>query len=230
MKLWHLTDLHLPSDGGYAALAAADEQMATDDVLIVTGDLTENGTAEEYDLAYKALLPFRGNLVLCPGNHDYGLKGLGYSDEARERYYKLCRDLSASLPGTPRILGRWLVVSLDSCIWSESPHDLARGHLGDGELKRLDDALAMADRIHVRTIVCLHHDTPDDDWTMKLEDGDELLKRVWGKADVVLNGHTHGPAAMWTSPRGVATLMRRGQDAVGGGAASLWSMEMGARP
>lgn len=224
MKLWHITDTHLPSSGGEVAVAHVLAQMAPLDVVVVTGDITDDGTADQYDLAERLLWPLRGRLLLTPGNHDYGPLGLNCEPAAVTRYRELARDLGSPAPGTRWIVGRWLLLGLDSCRQTEA--HLARGHLGSQQLDRLKETLKFADRAYLRTIVALHHAAQDSDPTLLLEDGDEFLKLVWGKADMVLCGHQHGAALEWTAPRGVATRMRRGQDAVGGGVASVWSVEI----
>lgn len=234
MRLYHLTDTHLGEAGGRGeeAIQAAVEAMRWCDLLLLTGDITHGGTAEQYDLAARLLFPLRGRVILCPGNHDYsdGVHpfGLTYSDEGKRRYHDLCALLASPTPGTMLVPAGTdvVIVALDSCRWSVSPLDLARGHLGPKQFQRLRDVLGVARTSNLRPVVLLHHDTVDRDPTMTLEDGDQFLAEAYGQAWAILSGHTHGQACEWTSTQGKPTLLRRGQDAVGGGAGSLWSIEV----
>lgn len=225
MRVWHLTDLHLPSPGGEAAIARVVRDLTCNsDVVVVSGDITDDGTKEQYDLAYELLSPLRGHLLLCPGNHDYGPLGIEYNEECEARWLSLCAALCCPRPGSPWRRAGWLMTALDSC--SKSP-TLARGHLGDLQLHRLKDAIQLARRTKTRLLVALHHDVALKDPTLVLDDGEALLALAWATADVVLFGHTHGPAQEWTATEGVRGLWRRGQDAVGGGAGSVWTKDIG---
>ncbi|QBI54277.1 metallophosphoesterase [Streptomonospora litoralis] len=74
ITLAHISDLHV--DGGSRARERVEQVMAyldavadSVDALVVTGDLTENGTVGELEEA-RALLSGRLPAVICPGNHD----------------------------------------------------------------------------------------------------------------------------------------------------------------
>lgn len=227
MRIFHLTDLH-DSPGGRAAVARVCRDVTRgSDVVVITGDLGD-GSAMSYARILDLLRPLQGHLLLCPGNHDYSTPagmGLTYDPEAEARYLDLCAKLYCPRPGTPwmHMGGDWISVALDSC--SKHP-ELARGHLGDAQLARLREAITQAKKHKLRLLVALHHDVADADPTMTLDDGDALLRLAWATADVVLMGHTHGPACEWTATEGVRGLWRRGQDAVGGGAQSVWMREL----
>ncbi|MDS0137799.1 MULTISPECIES: metallophosphoesterase [unclassified Amycolatopsis] len=72
MIIAHLSDLHL--DGGSRAEARVAAAMAylgqlPVDAVVVTGDIADHGTAEEYARAAE-LLKHPAPVLLCPGNHD----------------------------------------------------------------------------------------------------------------------------------------------------------------
>lgn len=64
------------------------------DAVVVTGDLTEHGTEDEYE-DLRALLPTRHPVLLCPGNHDVRaayrkvLGGTGTGDEPLNQLHRL---------------------------------------------------------------------------------------------------------------------------------------------
>lgn len=82
MLLAHLSDPHVmsPDDpvAGFvdtrARLAAAVAALAAlpepPDVTLLTGDLVNRGTDEEYALLRQVLVPLPGRLLVVPGNHD----------------------------------------------------------------------------------------------------------------------------------------------------------------
>lgn len=81
MLVAQLTDLHITTSGGptmvdtSATLARAVTHIVgldpRPDVVVITGDLTNDGTADEYALLRSLLEPIDLPLVLVAGNHDH---------------------------------------------------------------------------------------------------------------------------------------------------------------
>lgn len=162
-----------------ATLAAAAEDIAACDAVLVTGDLVNDDPA-----AYQHIRTEFGSLgkpVLClPGNHDL--------PEAMRR----------ALAGSPFQVeghwdaGTWRVVLLDSTVPGETGGALSADALG-----RLDRSLAAAADRHA--LVCLHHHPVlmGSRWldTVGLANADEFFD-VLGRHDnvrAVLFGHVHQP-------------------------------------
>jgi len=223
-RIWHLTDLHAGRVGSLAFEAVEEvvRSAGRHDVVAVTGDITDDGTPTQYDDAERMLRPLRGRLLLAPGNHDYGALGIAYSEQAEAGYLDLCRRLSAPLPGIPWMVGEWLLLSLDSCLKTDTPADLACGRVGETQLRRLAEAQQLAEAVGLRTAVALHHDPATDEVGRRLLDAAAVLRATWGVVDLVLFGHTHGPATQWTATEARPTTYRRGRDALSGGAWSVW--------
>lgn len=231
MILWHVTDTHLGRCGGRGeeALAAAVAGMLAPghefDLLLLTGDLGQLA------LLRKLLEPIRGRVIVCPGNHDYSepglLEGITFSPEAEREFLAFCGWVGSPRPGTMFCPAGTdlLFVGLDSCRKSPFAGDLARGRLGNRQFDRLAGAKEAAAAHHLRLVILIHHDSTDRDPTMTLEDGDRFLAEAYGSAWLIVCGHTHGLGWSWTATTGRPTLMRRGQDAVGGGADAVWSIE-----
>ncbi|WP_175407872.1 phosphodiesterase [Streptomyces sp. TRM64462] len=145
--LAHISDLHV--DGGENSLRRVERTVAHlmglrsgVDAVVVTGDVADHGTAEEYRLVREALAPLhdRYPVLLCPGNHDvrgefraafHGERGDGPVDTVHDIGGVRVLMCDSSIPGRPE------------------------GLLEPETLRRLDDALADAPR--TPAFVALHH-------------------------------------------------------------------------
>jgi len=85
MKFIHLSDLHIhtydnDNQDAISLLRFVSEKYP-DHRLIITGDIADDGKKEQFENAYKLLQPFKGKVLICPGNHDFGAVGSFYSYE-----------------------------------------------------------------------------------------------------------------------------------------------------
>lgn len=124
-RFLHVSDPHVGKPDGYESLNAAAHLAAEEGrILLVTGDVTENGSEAEMKRARLAIRPAdHVGAWVVPGNHDvYGLKGLlRPSDEKRARF---CRIFSSQLgkpiqsgrrfPYTARIASGLILVGIDT--------------------------------------------------------------------------------------------------------------------
>lgn len=184
--LVQITDPHLCAGNGLmlgvdteASLRAVLAQIARDhgvpDLLLATGDLSQDGSAASYQ-RFAAAIDAVGMPVRClPGNHD---------DPAM-----LARTLGAwADPVTDA--GPWRVVLLNSTVAGSNA-----GRLERDQLELLDTALAEA--AGRPAVVALHHNavqmTPDWHDTMMLENAADLFRRLhrWPNVRVLLWGHVH---------------------------------------
>jgi len=155
MILAQLSDPHVCAPGrllfgradASAALAAAVTRLnalaTPPDLVVVTGDLTDRGTAEEYAEFRRLMAPLAAPYTVIPGNHDRreslrtGLADLPWLP-ASGLLHHVVEDFALRL------------VCLDTLI-----EDSGRGRLGPAQLAWLDQTLADApDR---PTVVALHH-------------------------------------------------------------------------
>lgn len=145
----HLTDLHF--GGPVAARARADRALdhllSLDPVpglLLVTGDVADHGTAEEYAEARTVLSRWPGPLLVGTGNHD-----------VREAFARglLGREADGPLDQVLDLpAARFLM--LDSLVTAPPGERIDHGELADATLGWLDERLAEDDR---PAYVCLHH-------------------------------------------------------------------------
>jgi len=166
-----------------ASLRAVLRQVQADgkrpDLLLATGDLSQDGEAASYrrfaDILGEAE-PLQNTVIRClPGNHDLPVV--------------LRQELPEwSQPVTD--VGAWRVVCLDTTV----PGSTA-GHLPAGQLDLLEEALAQAPHRH--TLVAMHHNPMqiDSHWhdSMMIDNPEALFKLLarWPQARVVLWGHVH---------------------------------------
>lgn len=175
----HLSDLHFggPPDASGRADRALDHVLALDprpDLLLVTGDIADHGSVDEYDAARALLARWPGPLLVGTGNHDVrdafaaGLLG-------REAEGPL--DQALDLPAA-----RFLM--LDSLVSAPPGERVDPGELTDESLAWLDAQLRADDR---PTFVCLHH--PPVDIGVSLMDPIKLRRPE--RLEAVLRAHPH---------------------------------------
>lgn len=181
MLIVHISDIHCgPEFERNVFEAAADEiNSLGPDVLVVTGDLTENGLLAQYRLAREVIGSIKCNKkVICSGNHDYRSTG-----------YLLFK----------RFFPSNQVVRVDDCVFtivSTARPERNDGEVGHRQVVWLEHTLARYRR--VTKIVAMHHhliqvpDTGPDNIPV-VDAGDTLRGILEAHVDLVLAGHRHRP-------------------------------------
>jgi 3',5'-cyclic AMP phosphodiesterase CpdA len=178
----HLSDVHCgPKFQGKILQKAIDEINAlAPDVIVVTGDLTEDGLFEEYQEAnrYLRLLQCR-NVVIGSGNHD-----------ARTTGYRLFPDFFGE-PTKVTEIKDTVIITLNS-----SRPDQDGGEIGYRQRVWLRECLdKYKDKFKI--VAFHHHLMPIPDTGMEKnmisDSGDVLWTLVSHDADVILCGHRHRP-------------------------------------
>jgi 3',5'-cyclic-AMP phosphodiesterase len=184
IKIAHLSDMHVGSNHFVSNLlnrAITEINDMKPDMVIVSGDLTEDGFRQQY-LAAKAYLENIAcdRMLVIPGNHDS--RNVGYVHF--EDIYG-SRNTVEYLPGVT-------VVALDS-----SQPDLNEGRLGRQNYRWMVEQFSNQQDFK---IVVLHHHLLPIPGTGRerniIEDaGDFLQLLVQARIDLVLSGHKHVPHA-----------------------------------
>ena len=198
-RFLHLTDLHVVAPGKLASgvldtrsqlRAAVDritelrEPLGPLDAVLVTGDVSDDGSPESYALARSELERLELPLLVIPGNHD-----------DREAMRVAFADLPV-MPGSGLIdwfaeVGETCVVGLDTLVQGQGG-----GRLRPESLALLDQALAAAGDRPV--IVALHHPPlrtgirfMDAIGLENVSDLGALLAKAAGEITII-SGHVHG--------------------------------------
>ena len=209
MRIAQLSDVHVGSGRfreDLLAAALAEVNEAEPDLVVVAGDLTDDGYPDQYPLAKRELDALScQRVVRVPGNHD--ARNVGYL-RFEETFGARDSRLRLELGGLSVVL-----VAVDS-----SKPDLDEGEIGREHYGWIEDGFA--GEADLRVFVCHHHLMPipgtGRERNQVLDAGDvlSLLRRV--RVDVVLSGHRHVPyvwpvAGMLLVHSGtVSTLRTRG--------------------
>jgi Icc protein len=197
MLIAQLSDTHIcPEADLYQGVAdsnrmfseALDHLYALDrrpDLVLITGDLVDKGTSDEYANARRLLERLDLPLLIVPGNHDHRERlRAAFADHA---YLPAAGPLHYCVDEHPV-----RIVALDSCV--PGAH---HGHVDDAGLRWLEETL-QRDRLKP-TILMMHHPPfatgiPYLDRYGCLE-SDRLASVVerFGNVEIVLCGHVHRP-------------------------------------
>ncbi len=209
MLIAQISDIHVGGGRYRESLlrTAIDEVNAAEpDVVVVAGDLTDDGYSDQYPVVKRELAALAcPEVVRVPGNHDARNVGyLRYEDNFGARDSRLRRDFGGV---------EVALVAVDS-----SKPDLDEGEIGREHYGWIAEGFAR--EADVRVFVCHHHLVPvpgtGRERNQVLDAGDVLsLLRRCG-VDIVLSGHRHVPyvwpiAGMLLIHSGtVSTLRTRG--------------------
>ena len=222
MRILHISDLHIGKEGDRDRWKKAEKLVreiirawgGDDDkpLVLITGDIVDDGTEIEYIEARRILRPLHRagfQVAPLPGNHDYGWNG-AYAEEKRFKLFKrylLGIENRVTYPDVPYADADVTVITLNSMLAETGFWDglLADGELGSRQREELDELItvlrAERKKSH-RIVVALHHHPfqfPDDPPLKKvkerlghrLKDGRQFMKLVAGRIDALLFGHEH---------------------------------------
>jgi 3',5'-cyclic-AMP phosphodiesterase len=198
--LAQLSDIHV-GGGRYRPelLRASIEEVnaAKQDLVVVAGDLTDDGYADEYSAASAELRELTcPRIIMVPGNHD--ARNVGYL-RFEDTFGPRDSRLRAGIDGMNVSL-----VAVDS-----SKPDLNEGEIGREHYAWIEEGFAEDDDL--RIFVC-HHRLMPIPWTGResnqvLDAGDVLFILRQCDVDIVLSGHRHVP---WVWPVAGMLLVHSG--------------------
>ena len=209
MLIAQLSDVHV---GGaryrqeLLSAAIAEINAAEPDLVVVAGDLTEEGYPDQYPLARDELAALAcPKVVFVPGNHD-----------ARNVGYLRFEDTFGARDSRMRLTLGSLEVALVAV--DSSKPDLDEGEIGREHYGWIQEGFA--EQADLRVFVCHHHLMPipgtGRERNQVLDAGDVLSLLRQAEVDLVLAGHRHVPyvwpvAGMLLVHSGtVSTLRTRG--------------------
>lgn len=192
VRVLHLSDLHYCScfdrGGAYAEmLARVSDPLAKAcgiirkeqaDVIVISGDLTDGGSAEDYAHVKRVLSDAAGDAVILPvlGNHDR-------KDSFRKGWL---REAQTDAPWHWRKeIGDFTFIGIDNSVFG-----MEDGSVSDDEISWLWDTLADARDV----ILAMHHPLKGREGIPPLTDKERLLNILVpyrSEIRAVLCGHTH---------------------------------------
>lgn len=213
----HLSDLHLGSEGTSLPRARrlVDHLCSLDpapDVLVVTGDIADHGTEDEYAAAREMLGRWPGPILVGTGNHDVrehfarvllGENGPGPDEPGRD---------DAPLDQALEVAGVRLLM-LDSLVPAVDGVRIDHGLLAPSTLAWLDDQLRSSD---LPTFVCLHHPAV----SVGITDADQVLLRNADELEPILAAHPHVVATLVGHHHTMCATSFAGRPLLVGGAAA----------
>lgn len=181
MLIVQISDIHCGPMFNYGKFrTAVDEINALNpDVVIVTGDLTENGVLTEFKMASEEFKRLKAKkTIYISGNHDYRATG-----------YLLFKQFFPFIQVTE-------VDDAVIVVLSSARPDRDDGEVGHRQNLWLENTLAKY-KDHIKIVAIHHHiipvpDTGADQITI-VDAGDVLRSLVMSKANLVLCGHRHRP-------------------------------------
>lgn len=207
----HLSDLHVGAINHMEKTlmdAISNINELNPDLVVVTGDLTENGYYLEFLKAREYLDLIEDPLMVVPGNHDARHVG----DETFEEIF---HDRKSTLSNDTSDL---TVIGLDS-----SEPDLDYGKVGRYQQIWMENELEKAQNINQYKIIALHHHIIPVPKTGRernvLADAGDILHSLTDKSvDMVISGHKHVPHVwrlentVFVTAGTVSSLKLRGKD------------------
>lgn len=191
MKIALLSDIHMPYDGKpiwdtdikehlYLCVEKL-KRIPNVDIIIITGDLSNDGSASSYELVDNAFCEINKPIFCCPGNHD-NIQNL----QNTLRHIKYIKDINYD---------NWHFVFMNSVIPDEFNPDVnkARGYLNKYDLNNLEKMLLQES---YNTVIVMHHPAIEPDgWLNRrlLENKEEFMKIIskYQHVKMVLMGHSH---------------------------------------
>jgi Icc protein len=143
--------------------------------LIISGDLTHNGTSSSYSIFKEIAKPISANLSVVPGNHD---NKLNLSSAFSQNYL------------TKLTIADWEIISMDSV-----QDNKTSGLLRKDELKLLTENILSSTKKFI--VLCLHHPpiSMNSNWDdqKSLENPDDFFNTIdkFSNIKAVIWGHAH---------------------------------------
>ncbi len=183
MKIIHISDLHKTSSffiKEWGNMLIDQVNKINPELLIISGDITDNGYYFEYEEVVEYLNAFKiENMIIVPGNHDARNEGyLIFEKFFKTRYPQFENN-------------EIIVLGLDS-----SEPDLDDGHIGRSHYKDIENSFKGKNN-KIKAITLHHHLIPipgtGRERHIPVDSGDML--KLMGELDVnfVFSGHKHMP-------------------------------------
>jgi 3',5'-cyclic AMP phosphodiesterase CpdA len=216
LRLIHMTDIHFGAENTLAAAAAADYARGEPfDLLVLSGDVTQDGRPIEFEAAARWFAALPGPKLVTPGNHDMPQVHPARLLDPFGRYEKRFGPAGSAWFDGPGLAVR----AFNTARAVQFRPNWSKGALAPGQARAVAADLAKAPHGALRVAVCHHPlvEAPHGPMTGRVIGGPagaRLLAEA--RVDLILSGHVHTPFAFAlpfadqrTYSAGAATLSLR---------------------
>lgn len=194
-RILHMTDIHFGSENTLAVAAAADYARSHPfDLLVVSGDVTQDGRPLEFEAAWRWYNVLPGPKMVTPGNHDMPQMHPARLFNPFGRYEK-----RFGPPGSAWFDGAGMAVrAFNTARGIQFRPNWSKGALAEGQARAVANDLARTGPGVLRVAVCHHPlvEVPDGPMTGRVIGGPEGAKVMTeAGVDMILSGHVHTPFA-----------------------------------
>ncbi len=222
-RILHMSDIHFGAENTMAVAAAADfAKSAPFDLLVVSGDITQDGKPIEFEAASRWYDILPGPKMITPGNHDMPQVNPERIWHPFGRYER-----RFGPPGSAWFDGAGMAVrAFNTARGIQFRPNWSKGALSRGQASAVAHDLTAADAALLKVAVCHHPlvEVPDGPMTARVIGGPagaQLMAEAG--VDMILSGHVHTAFAFplpfgdgHTYSVGAATLSLRERGAPGG--------------
>lgn len=201
MKIVHLSDIHVGKSNNAEKFQFIVQWLIENrerhgaNVVMITGDIVDDGALGQFGEAQNQIDRLKNakfEVLVVPGNHDYGSDGIVEEDECVTRFKEfIC---NKSYPYVKQIEDCSFVL-LDSMLQEMKEYELwgAQGKVGQAQLSELDRILCDLKKNHSakKIVVALHHHPFYYNYFLTLRDTDLFKKVIDKRIDCLLFGHKH---------------------------------------
>lgn len=189
IKIAHLSDSHLLSRMHHTlrgvnphirlALILAEIRKKAYDLILFTGDISNAGDNESYQLLRQLLARIQQNMLIIPGNHDHP----SLLDTALQENKWIITKTKL-----PVIVGNWSFLYLDTLVPNHH-----HGYISEKTIENYNAQLSLIQTDHICLI--MHHNPFDvgliDVDQYKLKNFDDISQKLDPRIKLVVFGHVH---------------------------------------
>ena len=194
VRLLHLSDIHFGAENRDAVAAAVDfARGAPFDLMIVSGDITQTGSVDQFTVAAEWLAAFPGPRLCTPGNHDTPWMGL--IDRVVRPFDDYGKAIGPHAAGDFSVAGV-SVRSVNTARGWQLRLNWSKGEISRPQTRRAIEAFERDPPDDIRVLVCHHPlvEAVGEPMTARVRGGTSAARRLTDAGiDIVLSGHTHAP-------------------------------------
>lgn len=195
-RIAHLTDLHFgASDPTVVTALATDLDAINPDVVVVTGDITQSGSRNEFAQARGFFNTLTARRLIVPGNHDVPSRSL--LERAVRPYHRFTRYMNSEPDPHLQIPGL-AIAGINSARRARAGWNWSLGSVSNAQIAR---SVSFLDEVgDAFRVLALHHPlitVGDGESNKTAKRAGRLLDAVLANGvDLILCGHSHRPLIM----------------------------------